>query len=246
MQSTILAYMTDQFKTESKATVLGIEKNAKDGLDCVILDETIFYPQGGGQPWDTGNMIAASGKFEVVEVRFVDGFVKHYGTFKEGSFTEGCSVECQIDKARRTLNSRLHSAGHLLDEAVKNIKYPWIPTKGDHHPGRTAVEYSGHVEDTEAAREAIEIESNRLINFGGEIKVVMVDIADLPEHSNFIPPDLPANKPIRVVVMCGDKGTPCGGIHVKDIKDIGPIKIRYVKAKKGTIRVAYELASDGA
>jgi Ser-tRNA(Ala) deacylase AlaX len=241
MQPTILAYMLDQHKTDHKATVLAVEPNAKDALTRVILNETVFYPQGGGQAWDTGTMTAPTGTFAVQEVRFVDGFVHHYGNFAEGTFASGAIVECRVDRARRVLNSRLHSAGHLLDEAVKNIGLSWTPTKGIHYPGQAAVEYSGTVDNAEALKATLETEVNRLIGAGYEVRAEMVDLADLPKRSDFVPLNLPGNKPIRVVTMGGAKGTPCGGTHVRDISEIGPMKIRYIKAKKGDIKVAYEI-----
>ncbi len=241
MQPTLLSYMDDQHQLEGCATVVRLEPEARDGLTCLILDATLFYPQGGGQAWDTGLIQGETGIFAVQEVRFVDGFVHHYGQFREGSLAVGAEVSYTIDSTRRRLNSRLHSAGHLLDEAVKNLGLAWTPTKGIHYPGQAAVEYEGAVTDTEAARAALEAESNRLIQQGFSVTAQLVSLAELPQHSDFIPPQLPDNKPIRVVRMGAQKGTPCGGTHVKDIAEIGPMTIRYIKAKKGMIRVAYDI-----
>ncbi|MBV8548599.1 MAG: hypothetical protein JO126_03990 [Alphaproteobacteria bacterium] len=241
MQTTTLAYMDDQHCTTGTSTVLAVTDDAKDGMACVVLDATCFYPQGGGQAWDTGSMTAPGARFAVQEVRFVDGYVHHYGRFEEARFAVGTSISYAIDAERRTMNARLHSAGHLLDEAVKNLGYGWAPTKGIHYPGQAAVEYTGAVEDCEAARQSIEAEANRLISTGHPVSAALVSAEALPTVSSFVPPNLPENKPIRVVTMWGDKGTPCGGTHVKDITDIGTMAVRYVKAKKGQIKVAYEL-----
>ncbi len=231
--------MDQQTCVESSAQVVSVETH--DERVCVILDQTIFYPQGGGQACDQGKMIAGDVVFAVQDVRFVDGFVRHYGAFDTGSFSVGAKVECRIDAARRRLNSRLHSAGHMLDEAVKNLGYGWTPTKGNHFPGQMAVEYAGELADGEAARAAIEAEANRLIQNAHPICAQMANVADLPTLADYVPPNLPDNKPVRIVNMGGAKSTPCGGTHVPTTADIGKLVIRYVKAKKGSIKVSYDV-----
>jgi len=243
MQPTILTYMAQQDRLTDTATVVAV--NEVDGKTCIILDQTIFYPQGGGQACDTGKITTQKGLFKVQEVRFFDGFVHHYGVFEGPLFAVGAVVECHVDADRRLVNSRLHAAGHLLDEAVKNLGLDWVPTKGIHFPGKCAVEYAGTLEDAEAVRAQIEAESNRLIKAGHDICASFVSVAELPALADYVPPNLPENKPVRIVNMGGRKSTPCGGTHVKTTADIGEIVIRYVKAKKGDIRVAYELVGAG-
>ena len=103
---------------EARAKILEILE--ENGRAVIILDQTIFYPQGGGQPYDKGLIEGPSGKFLVEEVRFVDGVVKHMGTL-EGTLKPGDEVKCSVDEARRTLHSRLHSGGHVLDMAVNAL-----------------------------------------------------------------------------------------------------------------------------
>lgn len=239
VEPTILSYMADQDKLVDKACVVAVRE--KDGRLCVVLDQTIFYPQGGGQACDQGVIASANATFAVQDVRFVDGLVHHYGAFENGTFAEGEQVDCRVDRARRSVNSCLHSAGHLLDEAVKNLGYAWTPTKGIHFPGKCAVEYAGELADGAAARAAIELEANRLIQGGAPICASLVNVADLATLADYVPPNLPENKPVRIVNMGGAKSTPCGGTHVATTADIGKLVIRYVKAKKGDIKVAYEV-----
>ncbi len=241
MTPTTLSYMTDQYRFEGDATVVGVAQDDKGRMD-IMLDATIFYPQGGGQAWDTGMIRSGNGQFTVQEVRFMDGIVHHYGMLSEGAFSEGTKVQLQVDEARRKLNSRLHSAGHLLDEAVRNLGLNWMPTKGNHMPGQCYVEYQGEMtEEGETLRSKIEAEANRLIQAGYSVVAQLVDSEKLPEISHFVLPNMPKDKPARVVTMWGDKGVPCGGTHVRNINEIGLLTVRYVKAKKGDIKVAYEL-----
>ncbi|MDD3182066.1 MAG: alanine--tRNA ligase-related protein [Alphaproteobacteria bacterium] len=240
MIATILTYMDKQECLKDQAHVLSVQEEA--ARTCVILDQTIFYPQGGGQACDQGVIASPNATFSVQDVRFIDGFVHHYGVFENGTFAEGEQVDCRVDGARRSLNSCLHSAGHLLDEAVKNLGYAWMPTKGIHFPGKCAVEYAGELTmDGEVVRAAIEVEANRLIQAGHPIHSSLVNVSDLASLADYVPPNLPENKPVRIVNMGGAKSTPCGGTHVATTAEIGKLVIRYVKVKRGDIKVAYEV-----
>ncbi|KAG2322562.1 hypothetical protein Bca52824_015775 [Brassica carinata] len=107
---TKLDYHVDMFKLQSQARFLSLLK-AEDGRTALILDSTVFHPQGGGQPSDTGLIEFAGSdfKFSVQDVRSKDGIVLHYGVF-QGSNPEdvekGQQVHLLVDEPRRKLNSR--------------------------------------------------------------------------------------------------------------------------------------------
>ncbi len=84
MSQTKLKYLEDFSLLKSEARVVEVQK--ENDRDIVILDETIFYPQGGGQSYDQGTIESASGKFLVEEVRFVEGVVRHIGKLKKEYF----------------------------------------------------------------------------------------------------------------------------------------------------------------
>ena len=110
-------------RMQETAKILGVsEENGKIILE---LDQTIFYPQGGGQPYDQGVIENASEVFNVEEVRYVEGIVKHIGTGY--SFQVGEEVTLKVDESRRKLHMRLHSGGHLLDMAINKIGLGWKP-----------------------------------------------------------------------------------------------------------------------
>lgn len=240
MQTTHLLYLEDFTLLRSPAMVVDVlEENCKT---VVLLDKTIFYPQGGGQPFDTGVIENPSGKFLVEEVRFVDGIVKHVGRFEQGGFKKGDAVTCCVDKGRRELNSRLHSAGHVVDMAVAALKYDWTPGKGYHFPDGPYVEYTGNLkpEDKEKIKNAIESTCAQFINEGRTTKLLFMDKDAMKKVCRFVPDYLPANKPSRVV-MYGDFGVPCGGTHVSNVHDIGSITIRKIRTDGQTIRVSYQI-----
>ncbi len=237
---THLLYLEDFNLLTSPAIVIDVLK--ENDRSIVLLDKTIFYPQGGGQPYDTGRIKNLNGTFIVEEVRFVDGVVRHSGRFEQGMFHKGDVVECDVNKERRDFHSRLHSAGHVVDRAVAALNYPWIPGKGYHFPDGPYVEYEGKLalEDKEAIKEAIERTCNQFINEGLTTKILFIDKEEMGKMCRFVPDYLPANKPARVVLY-GDFGVPCGGTHVSNLKDIGRITIRKLRTDGQTIRVSYEI-----
>ena len=125
-------YQTDTYLFTCEATVLAIlppADPAKDGW-AVVLDSTCFHPQGGGQPADTGSI----DQFAVAMVKKdASGVVRHEGP-SEPSFGVGAKVTCAVDEAVRVKNSRVHSAGHLIDVAMTNagMADKLRPTKGYH------------------------------------------------------------------------------------------------------------------
>ncbi|GJN37647.1 hypothetical protein PR202_gb26624 [Eleusine coracana subsp. coracana] len=108
---TRLAYFDDMWALRSHATVLDVHQE-ESGRQAVVLDATVFHPQGGGQPADKGIISAGGARFLVEDVRTKDGVVYHYGRF-EGSeegcgheFNQGEKVSLEVDEERRSLNSR--------------------------------------------------------------------------------------------------------------------------------------------
>jgi len=140
MQPTKLLYLEEMQQLTCEAYVVNVDK--KDDKSVVYLDQTVFYPQGGGQPYDTGVISTDDSKFIVEEVRLADGLVLHIGHFEGQPFMQGEDVKCVVDEERRMLHTRLHSAGHVLDMAVSELGYEWVPGKGFHFPEGSYVEYS--------------------------------------------------------------------------------------------------------
>ncbi|MCA9330819.1 hypothetical protein KC957_02120, partial [Candidatus Saccharibacteria bacterium] len=216
------------------AVVQSVSKT-EDGRTDIILDRTCFYARGGGQDWDTGSI----GAFRVEEVRLDElGDVHHIGP--EGiSPTVGENVHCEVDRGRRTINTRLHSAGHVVDMANSTIHPTWMPGRGAHYPHMSFVEYTDAPVD-EHTLEQIQQGVNAILSqntINAMKHVTKEELSDLCRH---VPDNLPSNKPIRVVLY-GDFGVPCGGTHVQNLANIGTIEITKVKTKKGVTKVSYRV-----
>jgi alanyl-tRNA synthetase len=127
---TVPVYLEDPYHKAMQATILDVLPE-KEGVFKLILDKTIFYPMGGGQPTDQGYIIFPDGrKNEVYQVLLKDDEINHYvkTTIVPAS---GELIEGVIDWDRRYKNMRVHSGGHVIDFAMYLLGYspkllhPW-------------------------------------------------------------------------------------------------------------------------
>ena len=225
---TNLIYMHHMDQLACNALVTDIRND--DGKISIILDQTVFYPQGGGQPYDTGTITSPSKNFLAQEVRFIDGLVHHIGEYAENSepFSLGDQVECTVDAERRAINTRLHSAGHLIDMALKELNVPWKPGKGYHFPNGPYVEYEGSLSqyDPEEIRASLENKCNEIIARNIETSVIFDETKMVNQ------------KPLRTVYY-GAFGIGCGGTHVANLSQIGKVVVRKIKSERGMVKVSY-------
>lgn len=239
--ATELLYLDDFDVLSAHATITGVTV-LDDGRVDIETDRTCFYPRGGGQDWDTGAIRAGTDTITVHEVRLDEnGVVHHLG---EGSLSEGTDVVLEVDAERRATNTRLHSAGHIVDLAVERLGLPWVPGKGAHYPHMSFVEYNGDLPgDAEETRQRIEREVAEVIGEGSRNEIRFMPVADMGAYCRHVPENIPTNKPARIVLYNPTFGVPCGGTHVRDVAEVGKLNITKVKSKKGVTKVSY--AVDG-
>ncbi len=239
--STKLLYLENMYDLEADAYVERIEQ--QEGRTVVYLDQTILYPQGGGQPYDTGVIQNEDTRFVVEEVRFVDGDVLHIGHFDGRPFIQGEDVHIVVDAERRHLNARLHSAGHLVDMAVSQLRTDWVPAKGYHFPDSPYVEYDGQFdpETRDELMAQIEKLGNEYIEQDLPVSCHFVEHDELKQLCRHVPTNIPTNKPIRVVQF-DNFAVPCGGTHVKSLAELKDLTITKLKKKDKSIRVGYNVS----
>ncbi len=242
MAPTKLLYMEDSYKLQDAAQFIDITQT-EGGKTALVLDQTIFYPQGGGQPYDTGIISQGANEFKVDEVRFKDGIVYHVGNFTRGLIEKGTQVTLTVDEPRRKQNRRNHTAGHLIDVAVKNLGLSLTPAKGFHFPEGAYVEYVGLMDEAqkEELRVKIEGEVNRLVQLKLPMTAKQVTYDELKELCDFVPEYLPKGKPIRIEKIGEYKAHPCGGTHVSNTEEVGRVSIEKLKSKSGNTRVSYKI-----
>ncbi len=242
--ATRLIYLEDFDVVSCEATVIRLEKTEDERM-VMILDQTCFYPRGGGQDWDTGHIKADESEFVVDEVRLNgQGEVLHIGRIIRGDFTVGVQVSCAVDTERRMLNTRLHTAGHLIDMALTETEPKWKPVKGAHYPHMSFVEYE--VPEAAVIDESFgELLQTRLIGLQQatvDNQIRFMPKQEMMRYCRHVPDNIPTNKPTRIVIYNDSFGSPCGGTHVKKLSDTGEVTITKAKIKKGLAKISYAVA----
>eukprot|EP00753_Platysulcus_tardus_P017151 PLAT630.1.p1 GENE.PLAT630.1~~PLAT630.1.p1 ORF type:complete len:678 (-),score=353.44 PLAT630.1:100-2133(-) len=247
LPATKTTYLDEMYLHSDSATVLAVTTD-DDGSVAVVVDQTVFFAQGGGQPTDVGYIVDGSGnRFNVHMVRKLDGVVTHSGTWADGStaFAVGAAVSCHVDEDVRDWHNRLHSAGHLLDQAMALAGYDLPPAKGYHFPDHPAVTYAGSIPADERADllpklRAI-METLVAEDIGTVVKSVEHDrVQDVCGDTMDIS-FLPADKPVRCVSIAGHRGCPCGGTHVRSTAELAGMTISKVKVKSGKTKISYQV-----
>ena len=234
MADTDLLFLRDAYLQEATATVLDIRENA------VVLDRTIFYATGGGQPHDTGSL----GGQVVVDVRKEGGAVLH--VLAEGAVLPviGAQVDLAVDWQRRHNLMRTHTAMHVLCGVICN---EWrVPvTGGNMEPlsGRMDFEF-------DPLPEGFAVRVEQLVN--------EAIAADFPIAVSFLPRDTAVTDEdlirtkvnmipdfvteIRVVDIVGLDKQADGGTHVQSTREIGTFRVVKMENKgKGFKRVRVEI-----
>ncbi|KAF3480900.1 threonyl/alanyl tRNA synthetase [Arthroderma uncinatum] len=228
-------------------------KQGSDQDHVVVTEQTIFHPQGGGQPSDVGVITAPSGtSFTVAAVRMdtvQDGQVLHLGRFSTASstdnFTPGEIVQQAIDVDKRELYSRLHTAGHVLGSAVRHLLEKEIDgfdeLKASHFPDSAACEFKGLIEGKWKA--PIQKKLDEFLAAGMPVEVEWWDEDDFRTRGlEKLIPDrslVPPGEKFRVVNIVGAEVYPCGGTHVDTTDLCGPTTVKKISRSKGTSRVSY-------
>ena len=229
-----LLYLRDAYVTRFKAAVTAV-----DGTR-VALDQTAFYPTGGGQPHDTGTLAGAA----VVDVRKEGDEVWH--TLAEGAAVPavGDEVDGEIDWERRHQLMRTHTALHVLCGVIWN-EWGKAVTGGNMEPlsARMDFEFDPLPEGFGATVEKLvneELAAARPIEVGFLPRDTAVQDEDLIRTKvNMIPESV---KEIRVVDIVGLDKQADGGTHVRSTDEVGRIRVLKTESKgKGNKRIRLEV-----
>ena len=259
LPKTDAVYLRDTHRfTLARARVLAVSAGPSPGQATVVLDATIFHPQGGGQPADLGSIKFADWEFavEMVTVDRADGVVPHVGALEGNPAARvpiGSEVSLAIDEAHRLTCAGMHSGGLLLDVAMLAAGMGHLkPGKGFHfNPAGCYVEYIGAVPADERAPlvERLNAALADLVAADIRTKVVTLDLAT-DEGAGALsgllvhpPADAASADPSageqRVVLVGGEKGCGCGGTHVVSTAELIGVHVTKCKVKKGMTKLSY-------
>lgn len=228
-----------------------VEKLNEGEEGVVVLDQTPFYAESGGQVGDCGTLSGAGVRYDVRDTTKAGGAHLHHGIVAQGSLSVGAAVKAEVDASVRQATALNHSATHLLHAALRQVL-------GDH------VQQKGSLVDSQRLRfdfshfEAIKPEQlkqledivNREIRANSEVETEETDIETAKAKGAMALFGEKYGDQVRVLSMGGDFSVElCGGTHVSRTGDIGLFKItseggvasgvRRIEAVTGAAALAY-------
>ncbi|PSU32597.1 alanine--tRNA ligase [Photobacterium lutimaris] len=219
--------------TEGQAKVVALyrEGEAVEAINAgeealIVLDNTPFYAESGGQCGDTGAMTADGVQFVVADTQKFGNAIGHSGKQAEGSLKVGDKLTATVDAARRAATSLNHSATHLLHAALRNLLGEHVTQKGSLvKPEGLRFDFS-HLEAVkpEELRE-IERVVNEQIRINHAINTDVTDIESAKEKGAMALFGEKYDDEVRVLSMGDFSVELCGGIHAANTGDIGLFKI---------------------
>jgi alanyl-tRNA synthetase len=204
----------------------------KDDEGMIVLNQTPFYAESGGQVGDKGIIVKDDFKFEVTDVqkKLGDLFV-HYGKVISGSIKLDQDVELKIDVNRRNDTRAYHSATHLLHESLRRVLGDHVTQKGSLvEPERLRFDFSHMKPISNEEVGKIENYVNEMVQKKSEVKTRIMTPKEAVENGALALFGEKYGEEVRVLSM-GNEGDKyfstelCGGTHVKNTGDIGKFKI---------------------
>ena len=220
-----LVFRDDAYAQSCDAAVTAVEGNG------VLLDRTVFYPTGGGQPGDTGILNAADGKdYPVLSaVKIGTDGVLHPLPDGVAPPPVGTRVTARIDWDRRYRHMRMHTCLHLLTAVVAGGV-----TGGSIGESKSRLDFD--LPDATLDKEAVGEAVNALIGDDLPVEALWIDEAELDANPNLVrtmsvaPPRGVGR--VRVLRIGGDVDLqPCGGTHVAHTGEIGRVRIGKIEKK---------------
>lgn len=213
-----------------------------------VVDRTIFYPQGGGQPADIGYITNPKiGEVKIKSAKYVGNVIKHYVEDKLPDELLHSDVGMRIDQDTRKLHAVYHTVGHWLSQIVlENMRLPLIPIKGHHFPNEAYIEFEGDIScitpnTLGEMQMAIRIDKQANLKIKAETATADSSIfqsALLPQNFK-----IPMDKPLRFTQIDTYKWLPCGGTHIEKLSDIKSITPIEFYSKGGKVRLKYQCES---
>jgi alanyl-tRNA synthetase len=221
---TRLLYRDDPYLLEFDAAV--VARRTHGGRPAVVLDQTAFYAESGGQPWDTGTLDDA----RVVAVQHVGGEVVHV----VDRAPEADRVHGRVDAARRRDHMQQHHGQHLLSRAL--VEIAGAPTVSFRlGEAVSTIDVTGDVPET--ALRAAEARANEVVWRGHPVAVRTMSRAEAAAAGVHVPEE--AGDRVRVVDAEGFDRQACGGTHPRTTSEVGVVVVLGHERYKAGTRVRF-------
>lgn len=219
---TVEAFYENPYQKICDATITAIAETS------IQLDRTIFYPEGGGQPGDTGRLVCEDGtEIRVNNTIKVSGAIQHLTEPFSNALKVGDKVTGRIDWERRNRHMRYHTCLHLLCAVV-----PHPVTGGSINENKARLDFD--MPET-IDKEAVTTALNELIEANHPVEIQWITDAEMQANMELVrtmsvQPPMGQGK-IRLVHVKGIDLQPCGGTHLASTGEIGKIRLGKVEKK---------------
>ncbi len=230
-------FREDAYRRECEATITEV---ADEGY---ILDATVFYPQGGGQPGDTGLLRAEDGTEVRIATTVYDQDrtrIVHVPAEGEPALRQGQRVTAILEWEPRLARMRVHTALHLL-----SVVLPYPVTGGAIGTGDGRLDFD--IQDAGLDKDAITAELNALVARAAPVTERWITDEELDQNPGLVktmsvkPPR--GSGRVRLIEIEGIDLQPCGGTHVRDTSEIGSVRVTDIQ-KKGKQNRRVRIALD--
>jgi alanyl-tRNA synthetase len=221
----------DMLSAPGKVLALYREGSPVDTLKAgesgvVVLDETPFYAESGGQVGDRGELVGSSGTFTVADTQKIQPEVYgHQGTVKAGALKAGDTVEARVDIELRRRTMRNHSVTHLMHKALREVLGAHVQQKGSLvDPEKTRFDFSHDKPMTAAEIRDVEARVNAEILQNVATRAQVMPIEEARKSGAVMLFGEKYGDEVRVLDI-GSSREFCGGTHVERTGDIGVFKL---------------------
>ncbi len=226
-------YMNDSYLKEFDAKVVSVKDDK-----YVVLDQTAFYPNSGGQPYDTGKMVRGDEEFPVVFVGKFSGQISH--EVGKPGLKEGDSVHCMIDWERRYKLMRMHTTAHIISTLINKETGAMI-TGNQLGLDQSRIDFSLEDFDREAFSNYIKL-ANEVVSRKLDVTATSMPRSEVeanPELCKLAKGLPPGIETLRMVKIGDVDIQPDGGTHVKNTSEIGKIELVKLENKGKNNRRLY-------
>lgn len=205
----------------------------------VVLQSTIFYPQGGGQPSDVGELKMVDQILKVLTVKMRNDEIRHYiePTTQELAGKEAVAL---IDLSKRILHAKLHTAGHLISNVGAKVG-GLLAVKGHHFPGECFIEFKMNSVAQQVDVDSLNKEIEQVILADHEVRSQVIPGDQLEAFCPNLPYKIPVTQAVRIVRIGNLPWQPCGGTHIKQTTELSGLIISRFKIKRDYLKVYYHI-----
>ncbi len=230
-------FRDDSYLKQCEARVVAV--TAQGGI---VLDRTVFYANSGGQPGDTGTLIAADGaRIAIANAVYTDAAkseIAHVPAPGAPALKLGDTVTAAIDWDKRYARMRMHTALHLLSAVL-----PYAVTGGSVGEAESRLDFD--IPEAGLDKDAIAAKVNEMIASDAAVSSRWISDAELAANPGLVKtmsvkPPMGSGR-VRLIEIASLDLQPCGGTHVRGLKEIGAVRVTQIE-KKGKLNRRVRLA----